>query len=37
MTVKDRYWTGREIQDLPVDEVHEAIADRIARIADAKL
>ncbi len=28
---QDKYWTGRDIAELPVTQVHEAIAEKLAQ------
>lgn len=34
---QDRYWTGKSIDELPVKQVQEAIAEKIAQRAESKL
>ncbi|KAF5025995.1 hypothetical protein F66182_1897 [Fusarium sp. NRRL 66182] len=34
---QDKYWTGRTLEELPVDKVSVAIAEKVAQRAEAKL
>ena len=34
---QDRYWTGRPVEDLPVDKVKEAIAASVAQRSQSRL
>jgi quinate dehydrogenase len=34
---QDKYWTGKTLEEMPIEQVHVAIAEKVAQRAEAKL